>query len=367
VTYLFAWPLLAGIAAFALLMTAPLRIAIGWRLAAMLVCPAPVFVLLVPLLSILIVALGARGASPLLGLAGLLMAICVSPQLVLAMRRSVAAGTPHVTRAIAGACLCLCIACASFAQTADAPPAFEVASVKVAARGEPRDVLNAVIPLGMRGGPGSSDPGQISFTSASLKTIVASAYGVKRYQVSGPDWLEAGGYNIVAKLPPNTTKEQLRLMLQNLLAERFALTLHHEKRELPVYTLVVAKNGPNMKVSEGDPEAGGTWGAWNGSARWVTPHTTMNDVADFLSPRLDRPVIDRTGLTAKYDLTLYWSAENLDIGLRTATARNTGTEAAEPAPTIFGAVQQLGLKLERSTNPTDILVIDHAEKTPSEN
>jgi Peptidase family M28 len=116
VTYLFAWPLLAGIGAFALLMTAPQRIAMGWRVAAMLICPAPVFVLLVPLLSILTVALGARGAAPLLGLAGLLMAICVSPQLVLAMRKSAAAaGTPHVTRAIAGACLCLCVACGAFA------------------------------------------------------------------------------------------------------------------------------------------------------------------------------------------------------------------------------------------------------------
>jgi hypothetical protein len=214
VTYLFAWPLLAGVAAFALLMTAPQRIAMGWRLAAMLICPAPVFVLLVPLLSLLIVALGARGATPL-GFDLVLMSICVSPQLALAMRRPALAGTPNMTRAIAGACLFLCIACAAFAQTADAPPAFEAASVKVAARGEPRDIPNAAIPLGMRGGPGSSDPGRISFTSASLKTIVVSAYGVKRYQVSGPDWLGAGGYNLVAKLPPNTSKEQLRLMLRS--------------------------------------------------------------------------------------------------------------------------------------------------------
>jgi len=79
-------------------------------------------------------------------------------------------------------------------------------------------------------------------------------------------------------------------------------------------------------------------------------------------------VIDMTGLTAKYDVTLYWAAENMDIRLRTATERNTGAEAAEPAPTIFAAVQeQLGLKLERSTSPMDVLVIDHAEKTPTEN
>ncbi len=90
VTYLFAWPLLAGILAFALLMTAPRRIGPGWRLAAMLICPAPVFVLLIPLLSTVTVALGPGGAAPLLAVDVLLMSICVSPQLVLAMRRSVA-------------------------------------------------------------------------------------------------------------------------------------------------------------------------------------------------------------------------------------------------------------------------------------
>jgi hypothetical protein len=88
VTYLLAWPALAGVAAFALLMTAPARIGMGWRIAAMLMCPAPVFLLLIPLMSTVIVALGLRGAAPLLALAVLLMVICISPQLVLAMRRS---------------------------------------------------------------------------------------------------------------------------------------------------------------------------------------------------------------------------------------------------------------------------------------
>jgi uncharacterized protein (TIGR03435 family) len=79
-------------------------------------------------------------------------------------------------------------------------------------------------------------------------------------------------------------------------------------------------------------------------------------------------VIDKTGLTAKHDVTLYWASENMDGRLRTATERNTGAEAAEPAPTIFGAVQgQLGHILERSKSPMDMLVIDHVEKTPAGN
>jgi uncharacterized protein (TIGR03435 family) len=367
VTYLFAWPLLAGVAAFALLMTAPQRIAMGSRLAAMLICPAPVFVLLVPLLSILMVALGARGAAPLLGLDVVLMSICVSPQLVLAIRRPVAAaGTPHAMRAIAGACLFLCTVFAAVAQSADAPMAFDVASVKTSAYGDLRDVLNAYFDTRMRGGPGTDDPGQITFKNASLKSLIVSAYGVKRYQISGPDWLDAGGFNIIAKVPPGVSKQRVGVMLQSLLAERFKLTLHHEKRELPVYTLVAGKSGPKMKVEQTNPDAGGTWGEWNGNARWVTHYETMQYLADFLSPRLDRPVLDMTGLTEHYGFTLYWAAENMMV--RTATARNTGAEAAEPAPTIFAAVQeQLGLKLERSTSPMDMLVIDHAEKTPTEN
>jgi uncharacterized protein (TIGR03435 family) len=255
------------------------------------------------------------------------------------------------------------------AQTADAPPAFEAASVKTSAYGDLRDVLNAYFDTRMRGGPGTNDPGQITFKNASLKSLVISAYGVKRYQISGPDWLDAGGFNIIAKVPPGASKEQVKLMLQSLLAERFKLTLHIETRELPIYTLVVAKNGPKMKVAS-ETDAGGTWGAWNGNARYVATYLTMQNLADFLSPRLDRPVLDRTGLTEHYEFTLTWEAENMAASIR-AAARNRGADAelaAEPVPTIFGAVQQqLGLKLERSTNLTDILVIDHAEKTPTEN
>ena len=268
-----------------------------------------------------------------------------------------------MTQAIAAACLSLCIAGAAFAQTAAAPVAFEAASVKTSAYGDLRDVLNAYFDTWMRGGPGTNDPGQITFKNSSLKSLVVSAYGVKRYQISGPDWLDAGGFNIIAKVPPGVSKQQVKVMLQNLLAERFKLALHHEKRELAVYTLVVAKNGPKMKVTQ-QTEAGGTWGAWNGNARWVTHYVTVQNLADFLSPRLDRPVIDSTGLTEHYEFTLTWAAENM------VATRNTGPDgggAEEPAPTIFGALQQqLGLKLERGTNPTDILVIDHAEKTPTE-
>jgi hypothetical protein len=305
VTYLFAWPLLAGVFAFALLMTDPQGIAMGWRLAAMLICPAPVFVLLVPLLSLLIVALGAR-AAPLLGLDLALMAICVSPQLVLTMRWSVAAaGTPHVMRAIAGACLFLWIACAAFAQGVDAPPAFEVASVKVAARGEPRDILGAVIPLGMRG----KSRFQRSGADFIYQRIAEDHHRerVRREALSSFRSGLAGGRRLQHHREASAGCFQGASRVDA--AESFGGTFQaddssREKRASGLHA-VVAKNGPKMKVSQADPDAGGTWGAWNRHARWVAPNETMPDFVDFfLSPRMDRPVIDRTGLTGKYDVTI---------------------------------------------------------------
>jgi uncharacterized protein (TIGR03435 family) len=263
------------------------------------------------------------------------------------------------------------VAAAALAQTADGPPMFEAASIKPSGKGQLIDVLGVVIPQPMRGGPGTSDPGQISFANASLKTLIAAAYNVNRYQVEGPKWLDLAGFNIVAKVAPGATKEQVRLMLSNLLAERFQLALHIEKKELPIYALVVAKGGLKMSVSRSDPDEGGSWGARDGHARWVGPHTTLNAMAEFLSPRLDRPVIDKTGLTGRYDVALTWEAENLDTRLRNARdgamPADGGLSASEPVPTIFGAVQRLGLKLERRTAATDLLVIDHVEKMPSEN
>jgi len=258
---------------------------------------------------------------------------------------------------------------ASVALAQDTPPAFEVASIKISDRGEMVDILGASFDAWMRGGPGSNDPGRISFTNASLRSMIMSAYEVKRYQISGPLWLATAYFNVLATVPPGASKEQVKLMLQNLLAERFKLALHREKRELPVYNLVVAKNGPKMKVSQSDPEAGGgSFGPWNGHARWITPYQAMRGLAEFLSPRLNRPVMDATGLTGKYDFTLYWDSENMDARLRQPTERNSGPEAMEPAPNIFSALQQqLGLRLEQSKSMMDILVIDRAEKIPTEN
>jgi uncharacterized protein (TIGR03435 family) len=313
-------------------------------------------------------------------------------------------------RAIMSAGLVVFTCCAALAQTAENSPAFEVASVKPAA-----PITGNFIRVGMRGGPGSSDPGQITYTNVTVKNVLMNAYGVKGFQISGPGWLDSERYDIVAKLPRGATKAEFMAMLQNLLAERFKLTLHREKKDLPMYALVVGKNGPKLKESVDDPApkeggpadgpaatmgkltmgrdgfpvlpaAAGGRGAMamtmmNGNARMTANGQTMAGLAEMLSGQLDLPVVDMTGLTGKYDYTLYFAPEGL-AGMRLPGGlppppppgeAGGGMPAAnapdaQSNPNLFTALQeQLGLKLEQRKGPVDLLVIDHLEKAPIEN
>ncbi len=117
-------------------------------------------------------------------------------------------------------------------------------------------VYGNLFPMIMRGGPGTSSPGQISFKNASFRSILMSAYGLKQHQISGPQWIQTTGFNIEAKLPRVATKEEIKVMLRNLLAERFKLEAHRETREIPVFALVVGKDGPKLAAPK-DPEGGG--------------------------------------------------------------------------------------------------------------
>jgi uncharacterized protein (TIGR03435 family) len=178
---------------------------------------------------------------------------------------------------------------------------------------------------------------------------------------------------------PDTTMEQYRVMLQNLLAERFKMTVHRETRELPVYSLAVAKNGlkmqksgwvptppPSPKMSPDGPlRPMPTSGMMmTGRGHLVGRQQTMQDLANFLAIQLGRPVKDATGLTAKYDFTLTYSTEGLDGPMGSA---QSGQEA-EAASALFAAIQaQLGIKLEPKKGPVEIIVIGHAEKTPTGN
>ena len=235
----------------------------------------------------------------------------------------------------------LLIASLAFAQT---PPEFEVATVKP----------SALQPIGQTSKRMDWNSERLNFSYVSLKDVIGRAYRVQQYQISGPDWLESERFDITAKLPPGSSSLQVAQMLQGLLADRFKMAIHRETKELPVYALVVAKGGPKLKSSESD------YGISTNSNRTrlhVTAKATMPRFAEFLSGEIGRPVVDQTGLTSAYDFTIDWAVDD-------AIAPNDSSAG----PSVFTALQeQLGLKLDSSKGPVEIFVVDHANRSPSEN
>jgi uncharacterized protein (TIGR03435 family) len=312
------------------------------------------------------------------------------------------------------------IAFTAFAQTPDRPPSFEVASVKPAQPPTP-DAQGRMFMRGPRGGPGTKDPGRIDYPYMTLKSLLMTAYNVKNYQIAGPSWLDSERFDITATMPPDTSKEQFQVMLQNLLIERFKMSVHREKKELPMYSLVVAKAGKLKETAAGSPSPDadappppppgppkigsdgfpvfpaamtGRPGIFTmmmpGRARLTATAQTMQDLANRLSNQLNRPVIDDTGLTAKYDFILTYAPDPNEGpgrggpgpggGMMVAVARgpapagpgpgndNVFLPDGETPPPLFGAIQsQLGLKLDPKKGGVDIIVIDRIEKIPTEN
>jgi uncharacterized protein (TIGR03435 family) len=230
-------------------------------------------------------------------------------------------------------------------------PSFEVASIKqhVFAGGGGR--------LGM-----SISGSRVTVSIMTLSRLIALAYDVKTYQVSGgPSWAgdSATTFDIEAKAEGTPTTDQAHVMLRSLLADRFQLKLRRETKDLPVYDLVIAKNGPKMKESAADAQGSQSMrGTPAGPRRMTYTKMTMERFVSGLANDAGRPVIDKTGLTGNYDFTLEYTPDG--------TPQGNQADAAN-GPSIFTALEeQLGLKLEPSKAPTEILVIDHAEK-PSEN
>jgi uncharacterized protein (TIGR03435 family) len=306
---------------------------------------------------------------------------------------------------------------AAYAQTPNGQPSFDVATIKPAAppNGGP-------IRIGMGGGPGTKDPGRYTCSFCNLQMLMTQAYDVAGYQLTIPAALNEGRFEVTAKVPEGATKEQFKLMLQNLLAERFKMTVHREKKEVPVYELTVAKGGPKMKESEPEPPkdltkaddpppppppppggrpeiAADGFPVWPkpvpgrpmmfmgpGRARMQATAESMEELAKMLGNQVGKPVTDATGLAGKYDFTLTWDGARDIFGFAgglpppppgpgagpgAAAAGGTplaGASDLETQPTIFAAVQsQLGLKLEQKKGQVDVIVVDHAEKAPTEN
>lgn len=247
--------------------------------------------------------------------------------------------------------LLFCEACL-WGQPAQPSRSFEVASIKV--HPDPPRVIG-ITTSGFR----------LNAQAETVRGLIAWAYDLKNYQLISPPavYSSVGDtmYDIVAKAEngPVPAKPAFREMLRALLADRFKLQLHWETREMPVYELVVGKNGPKLKESSPDATAAGRLQV-NGRNYDVTlTKATMSDVVDAVANAfLDRPVVDKTGLDGFYDVKLIYTP---------STRANRGTEASLDDISIFTAVQeQLGLKLEPRTGSVKTLVLDHVEK-PSGN
>jgi uncharacterized protein (TIGR03435 family) len=230
----------------------------------------------------------------------------------------------------------------SYGAMAQSPPAFEVASI----RRNLTSGLNTRINI---------SGGRLAITNGSLKTLIRNAYEIESFQLAGePRWLDTDMYDIVATTGSSEpiSPDQLKLLLQNLLADRFQLKVHWETRKAPVYELLLDKNGPKFKENSGAQEPGINTQKGSGKGRMQGTREPVSILASNLGNQLGRLVLDKTGLHGGYDWTLEW---DLDLTVDS------------PHPSLFTAVrEQLGLRLKAQKGPMETLVIDRAER-PSEN
>jgi uncharacterized protein (TIGR03435 family) len=302
---------------------------------------------------------------------------------------------------------------AAFAQPPAAPLAFEVATIKPA---EP--ITAAMVQAGKMHVGLNVDAARVDIGFMSLSDLIVTAYKVKPYQVEGPDWMKVQRFDVLATMPPGATKDDVPGMLQGLLKDRFKVEIHRDKKDHSVFALVVAKGGIKMKEAEpdipakdGEPaplakgevqmgsgdnavrmkqssdgRSGVATSAKTGPVKYsVSPEgmihyeygaLDMNNLCDALSQFVGTPVLDMTDLKGKYQLALDFSMQDMMAVARRAgvdiPAGAPGTapagEASDPgSSSLFGAVQRLGLKLETRKAPVDLIVVDRAEKMPTEN
>lgn len=254
-----------------------------------------------------------------------------------------------------------------------APLSFEAASIRPSSSKSMR---------GSEGGPGSKSPTLYRFNRATLLDLIGIAWNVQSFQVSSSAPLDQKVFDLVARMPEGTSKEQFQTMLQNLLAERFALKTHLETREFPAYELVVARSG--LKIKEAVPDepapappavaSGPPWPDLPKGRPTIAANVFFVDGYEVSRLRMqleplsmlsrlllkqDRlPVVDKTGLKENYSFNLEY----------TTTPPNTEQSTPEPAPDLFQAIKkQLGLELRRQRLPFSVVVVDAVNPSPTEN
>jgi uncharacterized protein (TIGR03435 family) len=227
-------------------------------------------------------------------------------------------------------------------------PAFEAASVKVSSPGEQ---------VRMR-----REPGRITISNFSLRAMVRYAYDVQETQIlGGPAWFDSERWDIAATAGREITEDERRRMLQTLLNDRFRMTIRHDSKELPVYALVVAKNGSKLTPGKaGNPERVEMGVSGAGLHQMRGQSVPLSTMAKVLSGPSGRIVIDRTGLAGSFDYQLEWVPDPANMPMING-AKPDGSKL--DGPSIFTAVQEeLGLRLEATKGPVEILVIESAEK-----
>jgi len=296
--------------------------------------------------------------------------------------------------------------------------AFDVASVRPSPAPDQQTMLAGLI-AGRRPNWARVDGTRATFNYESLNDLIAYAYKLRSYEISGPEWLVTNRFDIEARLPDGATKDDVPEMLRALLVERFKLASHREMQEQPVLALVVGKGGPKLKEAAATPEAidentplkpgetkmdtpsgpirlmknadGSTtynMGArgsftlkFDGETRSMHMEASTITMKGFVMMMTTlgegRQIVDMTGLTGMYqaavdfsvmDLQSSLSAQGIDIPRRPGGG-SSGTEATDPegGATVAAALEKLGLKLEKSRAKVDRLVVDHVEKSPTEN
>jgi uncharacterized protein (TIGR03435 family) len=222
-------------------------------------------------------------------------------------------------------------------------PAFDAASVKKAEGGvPPGDIARNM----------DNSPGHFAMRNVPMRFLLQWAYDLKDYEIQGPGWIAGDeGYDVIATAP-GATSDQMRLMLRNLIDQRFQMKSHWETRDTQCYVLTRGKAEPKLKPSEGEPSLGGRGGGPMFHNQPVSRFTFL------LTRRLARPVLDETGLTGTYDFSVDLSG----LGFNGAEPPDNG------GPSIFSAVQaDLGLKLQAARRPIKILIVDSANKSPTAN
>ncbi len=277
-------------------------------------------------------------------------------------------------------------------------PRFEVASVKPAAASGSQtlaDLDRAFAGVG----------GRVDLLGVNLAYLILRVFNLRSDQLSGPTWLSSAFYDIAAVAPPGTAKEQIPLMLQDLLAERFQLKFHRESPMTSVYALICGPDGckPRPGIPDDDPsnlgpigptsaaagpggavtaKARASWGVYtlsaaNGVTHYEFQNISMNDLVQFLSPKQGRgpielPVIDGTGLTGRYQLSLDIATNEMHgVAARPPAEPGEGESAPgasdPPGFSIRASLEKQGLRLVRRSVPFEKFIIDHVEKSPTEN